>query len=108
MSLIRQQTIPTVADKIAMANSGCLGAMKNTARHTFNLFWNNPDHTPQEVADQLGTSAGLGFVVHSQLQTLIYTLDNSWVPLVPPHPYVTNQDGTVTVTMPEPEIPEGE
>lgn len=97
MSLIMQQNQPSVVEQIKRVNSGCLYQMKQSAKQTYDLLWHNKDKTPQEVCDLLGVDAASGFDIHGALQTLIYQLDNSWVPLVPTHSYVKNVDGTVTI-----------
>lgn len=109
MGLIKQGVPPTTVEKIRMANTQCLNIMKMTARNTFNMLWNNPDKTAQEVCNDLGVDAGKAFDLHSNLQGLIYSIDNTWVPLVPLYPYVLNLDGSITITYPEPEPePQGE
>jgi hypothetical protein len=97
MSLAEEIPQPTTSQLIKSTNYNCLLVMKEAAKRTFELFWHADGKTPQEVADDLGTGAALGFVVHAKLQELIYTLDNSWVPLMPTHVYTPNPDGSVTI-----------
>jgi len=97
MALVFTPTTMTVTEKIARRNFRCLEEMKSAAKETFKLLWESPDHTAQDVCDLLGVDAGMGFEVHSDLQTLIFKLVPSYVPLEPPNAYVINLDGTVTI-----------
>ena len=100
MSLIKNPLIPppiTALDEIKMQNTMCLQVMKATAKNVFEIMWNNPTLTPQQICDQMGTNATLAFEAHSKLQELIYLIDPSWEPLVPPFEYTKNQNGTITI-----------
>jgi hypothetical protein len=104
MSLIKSEQLPTVKDHIVDVNTSCLINMKNSAKINFELFWFNPEKTPQEICDMFGTDAVKAFQAHSKLQELIYFLDPSWEPLVPPYTYVSNQNGTITINVDPPEV----
>lgn len=87
-----------------------LNAMKAECKKQFELAWKKRingvlvDKSVQEVQsffDSFGDKAALAFEAHSKLQALIYLTDNTWVPLVPQHNYVKNEDGTVTVSAKE-------
>ena len=93
----QQAQLPTVLDQIKSENTRCLSVMKDTARVVFQLLWHSTDKTPQEVCDVMGTDAAKGFLAHAKLQELIYLIDPTWVPLVPPVSYTINQNGTVTI-----------
>jgi hypothetical protein len=101
MALINTITPPTALDRIKMLSTNLLMQMKQTAKQQFDLVWNNKDKTAQEVSDMLGVEACMAMDAHYNLQVLIMSLDNTWVPLVPPLPYLRNEDGTITVTYPE-------
>lgn len=103
MPLINVRTPPTALDQIKMLSTNLLGQMKHTAKQQFDLVWNNKTKTAQEVSDMLGVEACMAMDAHYNLQVLIASLDNTWVPLVPPLPYTRNLDGTITVTYPAPE-----
>ena len=68
-----------------------------SARIVFDILWNSKNETPQSICNSLETDAGKAFQAHAKLQELIYFLDPTWVPLIPPKAYTVNQDGTVTV-----------
>ena len=51
----------------------------------------------KQVCDMMGTDAAKGFLSHAKLEELIYLIEPTWVPLIPPSSYVVNQDGTVTI-----------
>lgn len=97
MALINKITPPTILDKIKRSNTMCLSAMKTSAREVFDLMWNSDGKTPQEVCDLLGNEAVKGFDAHAALQGLIFSIDPTWVPLVPQYEYTKNEDGTVTI-----------
>ena len=97
MALIKDADKVSLSDVIKIQNTVCLNQMKRTAKNVFNLVWNNSSLSPQEVCDVLGVDAAKGFDAHAKLQELIYFIDSSWVPLVPPVAYVKNEDGTVTI-----------
>jgi len=103
MPLINIQTPRTALDEIKAISTHLLASMKISAKRQFDLVWNNPNKTAQEVSDMLGVEACAAMDAHYSLQVLISSLDNTWVPLVPPLPYVRNLDGTITVTYPAPE-----
>lgn len=100
MSLIKQHSDNTVLDQLQVINTNCLVLMKQTAITVFNMFWHNKQHTPQEMCDLLGADAKKAFEAHSGLQQLIYLLDPTWAPLIPPLPYTANDDGTVVIGSP--------
>lgn len=97
MGLIITPQQKTVLDDIKLTNTTLLNQMKLSARNLFQMTWHNPKNTPQEVMDLLGVDAAKAFQAHSGLQQLIYLVDPTWVPLVPTHEYVVNQDGSVTI-----------
>jgi hypothetical protein len=100
MALIKQpqpEPQPTALDRIVDENTHCLEVMKETARVVFHLLWHSTDKTPQEVCDMMGTDAAKGFEAHAKLQELIYLIDPTWVPLVPPVGYSLQQDGSVLI-----------
>jgi len=89
-----------------------LNVLKQECKAQFDLAWKKRadgrvvNKTYQEVQaffDGYGVKAAQCFELHGLLQSLIYATDNSWVPLVPVYEYVVNQDGSVTITAPEPE-----
>ena len=98
MSLIKEVVELTVKDRILEENTACVINMKTSAKIVFELFWNNSQKTPQEICDLFGTDAVKAFEAHRKLQELIYFIDNSWVPLMPPKAYTENSDGTITIT----------
>ena len=103
MPLVNQPPQITALAQIKSLSTQLLGQMKMVAKTQFDLVWNNKDKTAQEVLDMFGVEAGLAMDAHYDLQMLILSIDNTWVPLVPPLPYVRNEDGTIVVTYPAPE-----
>ena len=98
MALINsQQSVYSVLDKIKSQNTNCLQVMKNTAIQVFQMTWQHESLSSQQVCDLMGTEVAKGFEAHAKLQELIYLIDPTWVPLVPPKSYIKNDDGTVTI-----------
>lgn len=110
MSLIQGAQPQTEKQKADLSAFRLLNAMKLECRQQFELAWKKRvsnrlvDKTVEEVQsffNSFGDKAALAFEAHSKLQELIYMTDNTWVPLVPQHNYVKNQDGTVTISAKE-------
>jgi hypothetical protein len=66
-------------------------------RRLFDLFWNNPRATPQEIAAALGTSALALFTAHAALGAAIEAAVPGTVTYAPPRAYTVNPDGSLTV-----------
>ena len=68
-------------------------------RHTaiFNMVWYDSQYTAKQIVDGFGTDGADLFNFSSDIQNLLYALDNTYKPLVPPKKYTINEDGTVTV-----------
>ncbi len=92
-----KKTEESEVEKIAKHNAYCLSVMKMTAKNTYDLLWLNKNKTPQDICNSLGAEAVKAFELHGALQELIYSLDNSWVPLVPLKKYTKNENGTVSI-----------
>jgi hypothetical protein len=68
-------------------------------RHTaiFNMVWYDSQYSAKQIVDGFGTDGASLFQFSGDIQDLLYALDNTYEPLVPPKDYVVNEDGTVTV-----------
>lgn len=64
----------------------------------FNTVWNNEEMTPQEVFNLMGNKAAYALNLSKFGQLLLKAIDPEYNFLVPNQKYVTNEDGTVTVT----------
>lgn len=75
---------------------------KRAFEHTSETFWANPNVTPQQIADVLGTNAGGIFALHAKLGELLAMVDPTSVEhgLSFVGEFTTNEDGTVTVIPP--------
>lgn len=107
MSFITQPTQLSDKQKADVSSVTLLNQLKMHCKQQFEIAWkkrvngqlvNKTVAEAQAFFDQFGVKAALAFELHSDLQDLIYKTDNSWVPLIPPHAYVKNQDGTVTIS----------
>jgi hypothetical protein len=110
MSLIQAPTPPTEKQKADGSSFRLLQVMKQECKTQFELAWkkraagkllDKSVEECQEFFNSFGDKAALAFELHSKLQELIYMTDNSWVPLVPPHNYAFNVDGTVSISAKE-------
>ena len=93
----QQDRVASVKDRIVANSTGMFRRMKQEHARIFNLLWNNPKATPQEILDEYGTDAAALFSFSSQIQTMATAIDSGFVALVPPYNYTVNGDGTVTV-----------
>lgn len=77
------------------------GAMENqiiNLKQSYNLFWNNPQATPQQICDLLGNNAYKLFENYSVMAQAIMTIKPDAEVLMPADgAFTINQDGTVTI-----------
>ena len=100
MSIIDPNTEVEVADvvkKIKLSNLVLYKKILQAVNDGFSIIWGNKNFTAQEIFDAFGTEAKDLFILSSDLQTLLAKANPSFEPMIPPHPYTINQDGTVTV-----------
>lgn len=102
-----QQTAPTAKQQADQSALRLINMMKIECKRQFELSWQKrvegklEDKTvaeAQEFFDSYEDKASLAFLIHGKLQDLIYSADDSWKPLIPPHNYEFNQDGTVVIS----------
>jgi hypothetical protein len=62
------------------------GQLVNKTKAECQAFWN-----------EMGTSGKSAMERHAEGQTLLYKLDNSYVPLTPPYAYSADEAGNITV-----------
>lgn len=76
--------------------------MLNTYSRGLRLFWNNPNATPQQISNALGTDAKELFELHYKLGQLISSVDPLVVASVSSivGQFIMNEDGTVTILPP--------
>jgi hypothetical protein len=63
----------------------------------FDMLWNTPDLTAQEVCDSLGNQAYKLFETAMKWIQLIQQFDPNWVYPPAPRFFTVNEDGTVTI-----------
>ncbi len=93
----QQDIVASVKDRIVANSTGMFQRMKQEHARIFNMLWNNPKATPQEILDEYGIEAAELFAFSLQIQTMATSIDPGYVALVPPYEYTINGDGTVTV-----------
>lgn len=95
--LTTDQQKAQVANMLRSSTSQAFLQMKNQFVTNFNLVWNHPTLTPQQVFDSVGTDAAGLFQIASAIQTAANAIVPGVLPQTPPKSYTINQDGTVTV-----------
>ena len=93
----QQNSAVVVKDRIVAMSTSMFNRMKQEHARIFNILWNNPKATPQEILDQYGVDAAALFSFSLQIQTIAKAIDPGYVRLVSPYEYTINPDGTVTV-----------
>ena len=93
-----QTSIDIITAEIAGLNTKGLDALKSISLSSFNLVWNNPNATPQQIFDGFGTNAYKLFDIAGKTFSFIASIDSTFLPPTPPKAFTINQDGTVTVT----------
>lgn len=92
-----QDIVASVKDRIVGMSTAMFRRMKSEHARIFNLLWNNPKATPQEILDEYGTDAAALFSFSAEIQTMATAIDPGYVRLVSPYEFTINGDGTVTV-----------
>lgn len=82
---------------ITNTNVMLLNHMKTLLKNNFDMVWNNPDLSAQEVLDSFGSDAVTLFSDSYKLQVVIKEIDPSYNVLSPSVKYTINEDGTVTI-----------
>ena len=80
--------------------SQSVGMIQNQFTAMFASVWMNPELTPQQVFDAMGTDAASLFQLAGLTQNFLNTLKPGLCVQQPPVAYTINQDGTVTVAEP--------
>ena len=100
MSVLNTEQTPKIEDivtSIKNANTGLFNTIQGQLKFGFDLFWNNPDFTPQQIADAFGTDATSLFMLSYQLQEVLLATDPNYVMLTAPVQVILNSDGSVTI-----------
>ena len=95
--LTQEEKIEKHKADIIKKNNKLYNRMKREHQTLFNMIWSDELLSPQEVLDSFGTDAVDLFTFSSKIQELLEQVDSSYVALVPPMPYVINEDGSVSV-----------
>jgi hypothetical protein len=83
-----------------------LDSLKSLYSTGMNLIWSQEDDIgPKEIFDELGTEGAALFVDGAAFAGFILSKDPDWKYPVPTHEYTINDDGSVTIGAPIPEIP---
>ncbi len=102
MGLINEQSMAADAKAVKVLKNGATGWYRksiNRYEQALEVFWKNPEATPQQVSDKLGSSAADLFAYIGALRTFILTV-NPNAQLTPPNSlgtWTVNPDGTVTI-----------
>jgi hypothetical protein len=67
-----------------------------------NTFWNDPNFTPEQLTEELGTDAGDLFRISGTMQQCLTDVSDIPIRIVPAGWIITpHADGTITLTRPE-------
>lgn len=99
----QQEKAALAAQQLSDQVNGSLENLKVNIQASWNLFWNNPEVSAQEICDYYGNQAYKIFQESGFWQAAIKQRDPSYEELVPPKEFTINQDGTVTIIEPTPE-----
>lgn len=107
MGLFVDKNLDFQIAQMQIMNTNFLAQCKQYCKRAFDEAWfkvENNQKVQKSVSEaqawfnKIGNQSVLAFAAHGKLQELIYMNDNTWAPLVPPHVYTLNQDGTVTIS----------
>jgi len=93
----RDELVKEQAERVAMENLNTLNFLKTRVKISFDLVWNNPIATPQEIFDSFGTNASKLFQTAGKTIEFIKSFDPSYEPPISNKTYTINEDGTVTI-----------
>jgi len=106
MSIMASPTQLSEAQRAKISAKQVYDMLKQQLKIQFELAWkkrtaaglvNKTQAECQAFFDEMGTSGADAMDRHAEGQTLLWKLDNSYVPLTPPYQYVKNESGTVTI-----------
>lgn len=98
-------TVPTKSaqdvaiEQVAAINAHATASAQNAAHNyqvAFDLVWNNPSSTPQDIFDVLGNEAVQLFLQARACIAYLQAVIPGYQEPVPPYQYTLNEDGTVT------------
>ena len=102
----QEEKIHDLRKNITKVSQKMYSKMDRHHKQLWSLIWNNSSGlTAQEVFDEYGSDACQFFLLSQNIQTMLASVDSNYEPLVPPHPYTINEDGTVMVIYPIEEDP---
>jgi len=100
---ITKSNVDVRYDKIVEKSANNFKGEKARCLSAFNDLWGSEENPiameeAQAVLDKFGSETVQLFLTHSQWQTFIKSVDESYELLVPPYDYAINEDGTVTLS----------
>jgi len=90
------QVLKNKSEMVAL-NATILKETEDRHKMAFDMVWNNPNFTAQEVLNSFGNEAAALFIFSGQIQTMLKQAKPEYEILMPPLPYTINEDGTVTI-----------
>jgi len=106
MSLFYTPPQLTDTQKAKISSKQVYDMLKQQLKIQFELAWkkrtaaglvNKTKAECQAFWNEMGTSGKSAMERHAEGQTLLYKLDNSYVPLTPPYAYSADEAGNITV-----------
>lgn len=88
-----------VASTLDRLRSSGLQSLKESTVASFRAFWFNPDVTPAQILEKLGTIAARAFEDHAATVAFLLGRGVEMDPseYTPPVQYTTHEDGTITI-----------
>ena len=93
-------TVALTVEQIKRMNFRLYQQILTIHTQIFQNVWNNPTFTPKQIIEGFGTDAAALFINSANIQTLLYSVNNSYVPLnLPAGVNITfNPDGSPVYT----------
>lgn len=92
----KEDHIRQAAEAIRYQGVNGIGSLKATIQTIFDIVYNSPEYTCQDIFDYFGTDAAQLFIMAGAATMLIKKIDPSYTPPPPPVEITINDDGTVT------------
>lgn len=102
-SIRKTRTSDEVFNDLMKISQTAATSLRQSQTQAYFMFWNNPDATPQQLAEKLGTNGVAFFQVSSKIDDVLELAFDGYQRKTIPEQYnVTfNQDGTVIITQKE-------
>ena len=91
------ENVKNAVIRIKQLNLELYNTINTLHKNIFDQVWHSKDYSSKQIVDAFGTDGRDLFIFSGDIQDLLYDIDSSYKPLIPPKKYTINDDGTVTV-----------